>query len=188
MDKVMEFLDSVSSELSSKQLKVGFLEGATYPDGTSMPMVAASNEFGNPASGSPPRPFFRNAIASKSEEWSEKVEKLMKSHDGDTDTVLNLIGEIIKAGIQESIRTIQEPPLSQVTVLLRSRFPNNRAEMTKWDVVKAREDVFGGPGYFGPVKKVDVDMSNNKPLIWTGDMLRAVDYEVGEIESSTDSQ
>ncbi|MDA4189647.1 hypothetical protein NY753_11835, partial [Escherichia coli] len=92
------------------QLKVGFLEDATYPDGTSMPMVAASNEFGNPASGSPPRPFFRTAIASKSEEWSEKVEKLMKSHDGDTDTVLNLIGEIIKADIQESIRTIQEPP------------------------------------------------------------------------------
>lgn len=50
--------------------------------------------------------------------------------------------------------------------------------------MKAREDVFGGPGYFGPVKKVDVDMSNNKPLIWTGDMLRAVDYEVPEASIS----
>ncbi|MDL0009652.1 hypothetical protein NVR49_24000, partial [Enterobacter roggenkampii] len=125
MDKVMEFLNSVGDQLSSKQLKVGFLEDATYPDGTSMPMVAASNEFGNPASGSPPRPFFRNAIAEKSSEWSKKAETLMKFHDGDTELVLNLIGEIIKDDIQESIRTIQEPPLSPVTVLLRNRFPIN---------------------------------------------------------------
>lgn len=48
--------------------------------------------------------------------------------------------------------------------------------------------MFWWSGLFRSGEKVDVDMSNNKPLIWTGDMLRAVDYEVGEIESSTDSQ
>ena len=92
MDKVMEFLDSVGSELSSKQLKVGFLKGSTYPDGTSLPMVAASNEFGNPVSGSPPRPFFRNSISENSDKWAENAEMLMKSYNGNTDMVLDLMG------------------------------------------------------------------------------------------------
>ncbi|EHU9791169.1 hypothetical protein KZ570_003162 [Escherichia coli] len=177
MDKVMEFLDSVGSELSSKQLKVGFLEGATYPDGTSLPMVAASNEFGNPASGSPPRPFFRNAISENSDKWAENAEMLMKSYNGNTDMVLDLMGAIIRDDIMRAIDNLSSPALSPVTILLRSRFPMRRG-MTFTDVLKAREDVKNGITGSG----------HDNPLIWTGDMQKSVSYEVSEIESSTDSQ
>ncbi|HAC6581727.1 TPA_asm: hypothetical protein GND38_004792, partial [Salmonella enterica subsp. enterica serovar Sendai] len=34
---------------SGKSLKVGFLEGATYPDGTPVAYIAAINEFGGSA-------------------------------------------------------------------------------------------------------------------------------------------
>ena len=176
MDKIMDFLDSVGSGLTSKQLKVGFLEGSTYPDGTSLPMVAASNEFGNPASGSPPRPFFRNAISENEVKWSENAESLMKSHGGDTSLVLDLMGQIIRDDVMRSIDSLDSPALSPVTVLLRSRFPM-RDGMTFGDVLKAREDVKNGI----------IGSGNSNPLIWTGHMQSSVDYEVGDIESSTDS-
>ena len=44
-------------------LRVGFLEGATYPDGTTVAEVAAKNEYG--AVGVPMRPFFRTMVKSK---------------------------------------------------------------------------------------------------------------------------
>lgn len=39
-------LEEIASQLSAKTLRVGFLEGATYPDGTSVAEVAVTNEFG----------------------------------------------------------------------------------------------------------------------------------------------
>lgn len=177
MDKVMDFLNSVGADLTSKQLKVGFLEGATYPDGTSVPMVAAANEFGNPVSGSPPRPFFRNAISENAEKWSENAEFLMKSTNGDTSMVLDMVGQVIRGDIMRSIDTLVTPALSPVTVLLRNRFPM-REGMTFGDVLKARGDVKNGITASG----------HSNPLIWTGHMQSSVDYEVSDIESSTDSQ
>ncbi|EMC7876564.1 hypothetical protein VLI38_002199 [Enterobacter roggenkampii] len=177
MDKVMEFLNSVGDQLSSKQLKVGFLENSTYPDGTSVPMVAAANEFGNPRSGSPPRPFFRNAIAENSNKWAESVETLMRNSNGDTVLVLNLMGEVIADDVKRSIGALISPALSPVTILLRDRFPM-RSGMKFDDVLRAREDVKRGVKGGG----------STKPLIWTGHMQSSVDYEVSEIEPSTDSQ
>ncbi|HBC7422516.1 TPA: hypothetical protein KEY88_005289 [Serratia marcescens] len=46
MRKVTGFLDKVAKQLQSTELKVGFMAGATYPDGTSVPMVAAVQEYG----------------------------------------------------------------------------------------------------------------------------------------------
>lgn len=186
-DKVLEALGDIASKIKPLQVKVGFMEGATYPDGTSVAMVATSNEFGNPKSGSPPRPFFRNAIAQHESEWADAIARGVEK-GVNTETLLSIVGEQIVGDVVQSISTLTDPPLSPVTVLLRNKFPTSRDGMTKWDVVRAREEVNGGPGYFGPVKKAEVDMSNNKPLVWTKVMLRAVDYEVGEIEPSQDSQ
>lgn len=177
MDKVLEFLNSVGDKISSKQLKVGFLINSTYPDGTSVPMVAAANEFGNPVSGSPPRPFFRNAIAESSNKWAESIETLMKNSNGDSNQVLNLMGEVISDDVKRSIGTLISPALSPVTILLRDRFPM-RSGMTFDDVLRARKDVKRGVKGSG----------STKPLIWTGHMQNSVDYEVGDIEPSSDSQ
>lgn len=46
-DKLMAHLDRILERVKSAQaVRVGFLEGSTYPDGTSIPMVAAVQEFG----------------------------------------------------------------------------------------------------------------------------------------------
>jgi len=151
-----------------KSLRVGFLEGSTYPDGTSVPMVAASNEFGNPASGSPPRPFFRNMIAKSSPKWGDDIAAIATAAGFDAQKTFSLMGERIKDQLQQSIRDTMEPKLSPVTILLRERFGNNHHEITFDDVQRARVDVANG-------KK---GSASDKPLIWTGHMLNSVDYEV----------
>lgn len=115
MDKVMEALDKAASSFENLQLKVGFLEGSTYPDGTPVPMVAATNEFGNPANNQPPRPFFRNAISNHETEWQNSTASLIENGD-ETRDVLSLLGEVIVDDIKESIRSLDSPPLSPVTI------------------------------------------------------------------------
>lgn len=99
-----------------KTLRVGFLEGATYPDGQSVPMVAAANEYGDPAMNRPPRTFFRNMIAEKSPEWPQDIAKIAEATGYDAETMLGLMGEHIKGQLQGSIRDLMEPALSPVTI------------------------------------------------------------------------
>ncbi|EKM2785719.1 hypothetical protein PUM93_005563, partial [Escherichia coli] len=122
MDKVMDVLDEVEKQFSNIQLKVGFLEGATYGGVIPVPMVAATNEFGNPAHNQPPRPFFRNAIAEHEEEWKEQTALLIERGD-DIEEVFSMLGTIISADIQQSIRSLDSPPLSPITIA-RKGFDN----------------------------------------------------------------
>ncbi|WP_375157016.1 hypothetical protein [Enterobacter ludwigii] len=114
-------LEAKLSELAEKlgdgkTLRVGFLEGATYPDGQSVPMVAAANEYGDPAMNRPPRPFFRNMIADKSPEWPQDIAKIAEATGYDAEKMLGLMGEHIKGQLQGSIRDLMEPALSPVTI------------------------------------------------------------------------
>ena len=97
-------------------VRIGFLEGATYPDGTSVPLVAAVNEFGAPSRNQPPRPFFRNMIAAKSGEWPDSAARLLVANHYDTARTLGQVGEAIAGQLRESIRDLQEPPLAPATV------------------------------------------------------------------------
>lgn len=110
-------LDELAEKLGDgKTLRVGFLEGATYHDGQSVPMVAAANEYGDPAMNRPPRPFFRNMIAEKSPEWPHDIAKIAEATGYDAETMLGLMGEHIKGQLQGSIRDLMEPALSPVTI------------------------------------------------------------------------
>jgi len=99
-----------------KVLRVGFLENATYPDGQQVAMVAAANEFGNPANNQPPRPFFRNMIADNKDNWPDDIGRIAQATGFDGEQTLGLIGEHIKGQLQQSIRELMEPPLSPVTI------------------------------------------------------------------------
>ena len=97
-------------------VKVGFLEEATYPDGTSVAMVAAIQDFGAPSVGIPPRPFFRNMVAAKKDEWPAALEKLLEANDYDAERALALMGEGIAGQLRQSIIDTNEPPLKDATI------------------------------------------------------------------------
>lgn len=166
-----ERLEAALRELSRKvaipaSLKVGFLEGAVYPDGTPVATVAAIQNYGAPGRGIPPRPFFTDMVATKSGGWGPSLAGILKQNDFDAETGLTALGRGIEGQLREAIVSTSSPPNSMVTNLLKQRFPT-RSGMTFDDVIQAWHDVAAGetapPG---------------KPLVWSGDMLKKVDSEV----------
>jgi len=133
-------------------VRVGFLEGATYPDGTSVATVAAVQEFGSPANNIPPRPFFRSMIAAKSPRWGDGVATVLKANGYDADRALHQVGDAIKGQLQQSIVDTNSPPLAPATIAAKSKGGTSAASL----------------GVLGPAK----------PLVDTGHMLNSVDYEV----------
>lgn len=95
-------------------LRVGFLEGSTAPNGDSLPLRAALNEFGH--GNVPPRPFFRRMIQAKSGEWPEAIAHQLKATNYDVDLTLRRTGVAIKGQLQRSILDLWSPALSPVTV------------------------------------------------------------------------
>lgn len=117
-DAIQDFLDKVGADLESKQVKVGFIDGATYPDGTSVAMVAAVNEYGRPENNQPPRPFFRNAISEKEGEWGDTVTRGIAA-GVPIEQVLEVVGAQIQGDVEESISQLMAPPLSGPTLRAR---------------------------------------------------------------------
>lgn len=151
-------------------VRVGFLSNATYPDGTSIPMVAAVQEYGAPRAGIPPRPYFRTMVAAKAPEWPRAVGALLKSSNYDSEKTLTLMGEGIKGQLQQSIVDLTAPPLSQVTLMLRKmRSQDPDLKVTGKTVGEAARRVAAGESTSGV---------STKPLVYSGDLLHAVDYEV----------
>ena len=151
------------------RLRVGFLEGSTYPGGASTPLIAAIQEFGAPKVGIPPRPFFRNMIAAKKGEWPKAAANLLKS-DFDIRRMLNVLGEGIAGQLQQSIIDTNQPPLSQVTLMLRKmKAENPDLVVTRSIVEDARRRVKAGESVSGV---------STKPLVETSHLLKSVGKEV----------
>lgn len=108
-----EVADRISRPLG---LRVGFLENATYPDGKTVAMIAAIQEFGAPRAGIPPRPFFRNMIAKKSPEWPAAVADLIVDNDYDMRRALDQAGFAIAGQLRQSIQDTNSPALAQSTI------------------------------------------------------------------------
>ena len=116
-DALMKKLQEIAEKMDAGSVSVGFMAGATYPDGTGVPQVAFWNEFGTV--NSPPRPFFRGMISEESGTWPEKMAKLAKATKYDGEKVLALMGEDIGGALIQSIVNLQNPPLADATVKAR---------------------------------------------------------------------
>lgn len=153
-EKARELLQGMERRITNaSKVRIGFLEGATYPNGTPVAMVAAIQDFGAPAVGIPPRPFFRNMIAAKKGEWPAVIRDLIRENDYDALRTLQQTGEAVASQLRKSIVDTNEPPLAAST--LRSRGVPGMVYNPK------------NPKTFGA-----------KPLVRTGHMLNSVEYEV----------
>jgi hypothetical protein len=150
-------------------LRVGFLEGATYPNGQPVAMVAAIQEFGAPRAGIPPRPFFRNMIAARKASWPAAIIQALKDNDYDVKKALAITGLGIAGQLQQSIRDTNDPNLSPVTLMLRKMFGNHPENIRARDVAEARRRVAAGESSAGV---------STKPLVWTGHLINSVGSEV----------
>ena len=142
---------------------MGFPEGSKYPDGTSMALVAASVNFGAPAKGIPPRPFFSSAVTAHRQGWGKVLSMQIRAQGLDAHKALEATGIQMAGDIAASLVATNGPALSPVTLLLRERFPD-RVGMTFGDVMQARRDIASGT-------VPSVSGTGAKPLVWTGKML-----------------
>jgi hypothetical protein len=104
----------VDATAGGPYVKVGFLAGAAYPDGTPVAAVAAFNEFGG--RDRPPRPFFRNMVAQRGSTWGAATATALKTSGNDVNKALDLVGQGIKGQLQQSIVDLTDPPLAASTV------------------------------------------------------------------------
>jgi hypothetical protein len=164
--KLEAYLKQTAKKVSNAAtVRVGFLEGATYPDGAPVAMIAAIQNFGAPSRGIPPRPFFTNMVTKEGAHWPDDIASLLKANNMDAKTALTLMGLEIENELRDSIIETNEPPNSMVTNLLKQRFPVGGASFA--DVLQAREDVAKG-----------VTARAGRPLVQSGHLLRSVDSEV----------
>jgi hypothetical protein len=116
-DRVDAYMANIARRIKrSGTLRVGFLEGATYPDGTPVAMVAAIQNFGAPAMGIPPRPFFSNMIAEKSANWGPQLARILHNNGNDVDKSLELMGLGIGGQLVQAINDMNDPPLAPATI------------------------------------------------------------------------
>jgi hypothetical protein len=138
-------------------LRMGFLEGAKYPERTnarflkavgseatptvvpslSIAQVAIWNEYGTRTA--PARPAFRTTIAQKSKDWGAKLGKAIIATDYDGRKALALLGQDMRDDLENAIAQWTSPANAPLTVKIK--------------------------GF-------------DKPLVDSGDMQRAPDYEV----------
>jgi len=115
-DKWQTVLNKLAAGLSNASLlQVGFLENATYSDGTSVPLIAAMNEFGRPPR-QPPRPFMRLTVNTYKATWGPQMAASLKATNYNAKLSLDRLGQIVKGDIQQSIRDLMAPPLSPITI------------------------------------------------------------------------
>lgn len=172
-DKMKAALAKLAVQVGTMpHVRVGFLEKARYPNGTSVAMVAAIQEFGAPSVGIPPRPFFRPMIAAHKSEWGPNIAKYMKATGNDVEKSLRGVGMVIAGDLAQAIVDVTAPPLGPVTLMLRKMKklnPSLRDNMSYSVVMEARARVAAGKSYAGV---------STKPLIDTGFLLGSIGVEV----------
>lgn len=112
-DKLTQALAKIAGEMTGS-VRVGFLEGSTYPDGTPTAAVAFWNEFGT--TDIPPRPFFRTTISNMSGAWGKRLGDAAVHFDYDGEKVLNLMGQTMAEDVQSSITGWTDPANAESTI------------------------------------------------------------------------
>lgn len=165
-----EYLSSIGTKVKGPYVQVGFLHGATYPNGTPVAMVAAIQEFGASRAGIPPRPFFRTMIEREAANWSAGVAKLLQKNKFNAVLTLNQLGQVMAGQLQQSIADVMAPPLSPTTLMLRKmRRDDPSLKVGKRVVQEARARVAAGESALGV---------SDKPLVDTGHLMASVSYQV----------
>lgn len=109
-------LKEIARQYGSGSVAIGFMEGATYPDGTPVASVAFWNEYGHKGKApAPPRPFFRGMIARNSAAWPLELAASLR-HTRDSKKALAFMGEQIEGELKQSITDLVSPPLAKSTI------------------------------------------------------------------------
>ncbi len=136
-------------------VKVGILNGATYPNGTKVAYVAYKNEFGGP---NPPRPFMKRTLENNIDKYVKGIQTNLKGvvyNPNRIDLAFKQLGEVASGDMKRTIKDwAPDDPR-----------PNSPA------TIKAK-------ALRGKKGKGTKAINPNVVLIDTGVMINSIDYEV----------
>jgi hypothetical protein len=109
-DKFSAKLQEMAGAVNSAQsVKVGFLAGATYPDGKPVALIAAIHNWGK-------WPFFTNMIREKQHEWGPATGALLVANGYDAAKTLALVGEAVAGQLRQEIVDTNAPSNAPSTI------------------------------------------------------------------------
>ncbi len=162
------------SGLTNKVGKVGWFKSAQYPDGTSVAMVAAIQEYGSPAHSIPPRLGMRQTISENQEKWKRTAARISKKvvrGEAEVKDVLEAVILQAEGDMRRTISKVQEPPLKLSTLILRKqrKLGNKTTGKSVGEAVKQAENYnFVGPRPKGQKNpKINISGVSKKPLVDT---------------------
>ena len=109
-------------------IKIGFLPGSKYPDGTPVAKVAVIQEFGT--SDIPPRPFLYPTVEKHRAKWVDKLGEALRLNDYDGKKALNVIGMIAVGDVKDAIKAVTTPPLKESSIKARNRQYKTKSKNT----------------------------------------------------------
>lgn len=170
-DKLRAKLAEIAKQIDGKhELRVGFLEGATYPDETGTPVATVAWWLNYGTKTAPPRPFFTDMIKTKSGDWGDELAAILPQTDFDIVAALSIMGERISGQLRDAVINLDAPALSPITIMLRKmRHEDPHLIVTGATVGEAARRVAAGESTAPASEKVGV---------FTGHMLNSIDYEV----------
>lgn len=170
-DKLRAKLAEIAKKIEgSHELRVGFLEGATYPDEAGTPVATVAWWLNYGTKTAPPRPFFTNMVKVKSDKWGDALAKILQQNDFDVTKSLQMMGEGISDQLRQAIINLDAPVLSDITLMLRKmKIDDPHLIVTGATVGEAARRVAAGES---------TSPASTKVGVYTGHLLNSIDYEV----------
>jgi hypothetical protein len=156
------------SALGTMQGSVGWYEDKKYPGGMPVAEVAQMQEFGTGTI--PARPFMRPAIINNQKKWEENINKVSGQVVKGNLTAKTGMDVILKAAasdVVESIKAVDSPPLSQITLGIR-KYKQQGKQITGKTVGEVAARLKAGT--------LDVSGVSTKPLNDTGNMIATLTF------------
>jgi hypothetical protein len=120
--------DKFIDQMKSKDVAaVGWFPGSRYEDGTPVAQVAATQEFGSPRKGIPPRLGMRQTIKAKRRQWGVLAKILSRRvlrGEITKPQLLEQLSLVAEGDFKITIKNVTSPPLKDSTV--RSRLAQRK--------------------------------------------------------------
>lgn len=119
-----KILKDALAHLDHTNAKVGWFESAHYPNGTSVALVAAVNEFGWPEHNIPPRLGMRDTAQEQRNVWAalaQRGAKALFAGKGTVTALFDALGLKAAGDVRKHITQVFQPPLKVDTVKARLR-------------------------------------------------------------------
>lgn len=162
--------------MAQRKLQVGWFNGVSYTDSTSVKSVALQNEFGNLSKHIPPRPFLRPAVANNRTEWVSVLnEMLFEELKGKNalGSSLSVLGETVKADIKISIESVTTPVIADSTLVGRYLYSTGNIAPTLAEIYETMSEAKTNQSL-----NAQINSTPDHPLIHTFFMMDSLQAKV----------